>query len=127
MNSFINSSIEKEGFKFEDAIKYFNKKIPLTKEHYKKLDDKYKSLAFTIANYSNINLLNEIFNLGILDGIECVHSKHTKEQVIYLKNFCKENKLLMTGGSDFHDDKKQTLGFTELGEISDEYNFKFAK
>ena len=83
--------------------------------------------VFEYKSIDNITFLNEIFNLGILDGIECVHSKHTKEQVIYLKNFCKENKLLMTGGSDFHDDKKQTLGFTELGEISDEYNFKFAK
>ncbi len=94
MNSFINSSIEKEGFKFEDAIKYFNKKIPLTKEHYKKLDDKYKSLAFTIANYSNINLLNEIFNLLLvsLEEGESVNTfKHKLNECLNDWGYDKEN------------------------------------
>lgn len=87
MSSFINSSIEKDGFKFEDAIKYFNNKIPITKEEYKKLDDTYKSLAFTIANYSNITLLNEIFKL-LLTTIEEGESLNTFKSLL---NNCLEN------------------------------------
>jgi len=30
----------------------------------------------------------------------------------------------MSGGSDFHTDKRQTLGYTDLGEISDEFCLK---
>lgn len=87
MSSFINSSIEKDGFKFEDAIKYFNNKIPITKEEYKKLDDTYKSLAFTIANYSNITLLNEIYNL-LLVSLEEGESLNTFKSLL---NNCLEN------------------------------------
>ena len=72
----------------------------------------------------NIQFLNDIYNLNILDGVECVHSKHNKEQVEFLMNFCKKYDLLMSGGSDFHTDKKQTLGYTELGEISDKFCLK---
>jgi predicted metal-dependent phosphoesterase TrpH len=37
-----------------------------------------------------------------IDGIECYYSKHTKEQTQYLLDFCKENNLLVSAGSDFH-------------------------
>lgn len=77
--------------------------------------------VFEYKSVDNIGFLNEMYELGILDGIECVHSKHNEEQVKYLENFCKEKGLLMSGGSDFHDDKKQTLGYTSLGEIEDTY------
>ena len=36
-------------------------------------------------------------------------------------NFCQEHDLLMSGGSDFHTDKKQNLGYTDLGEITDNF------
>ncbi|WP_250278784.1 phage head morphogenesis protein [[Clostridium] colinum] len=87
MSSLIDSKIKIDGFKFEDAIKYFNKKIPITKEDYKKLDDKYKNLAFTIANYSNINLLNEIFQL-LLTTIEEGESLNTFKNLL---NDCLED------------------------------------
>ena len=80
--------------------------------------------VFEYRSIDNIQFLNEMYKLNILDGIECVHTKHNKEQTQYLIDFCKEHDLVMSGGSDFHTDKRQTLGYTELGEISDEFCLK---
>lgn len=80
--------------------------------------------VFEYKSIDNMYFLNEIYKLNILDGIECIHSKHNKEQSEILINFCKEHNLLMSGGSDFHTDKIQTLGHTELGEIQDEFCLK---
>lgn len=79
---------------------------------------------FEYKSLDNINFLNEMYKLNILDGIECVHSKHDKEQTKFLIEFCKEHNLIMSGGSDFHTDAIQTLGSTELGEISDIFCLK---
>ena len=77
--------------------------------------------VFEYKSIDNIYFLNEMHKLNILDGIECIHSKHNKEQANFLINFCKQNNLIMSGGSDFHTDKRQTLGHTELGEILDKF------
>ena len=77
--------------------------------------------VFEYKSIDNKEFLNEMYELGILDGVECVHTKHNAEQVEYLERFCKEKGLLMSGGSDFHDEQKQILGYTELGEIDDKY------
>lgn len=37
-----------------------------------------------------------------IDGFECYYSKFTEEQTQYIVNVCKENNLLMSGGSDCH-------------------------
>jgi predicted metal-dependent phosphoesterase TrpH len=80
--------------------------------------------VFEYRSIDNIRFLNEMYKLNILDGIECVHTKHNKEQTQFLIDFCKEHDLVMSGGSDFHTDKRQTLGYTELGEIKDEFCLK---
>lgn len=80
--------------------------------------------VFEYKTVDNKEFLNDMFKLGILDGIECVHSKHNLEQVQYLKEFCKNKDLLMSGGSDFHNDKNQILGYTQLGPIDDIYCLK---
>ena len=80
--------------------------------------------VFEYRSIDNIHFLNEMYKLNILDGIECVHTKHNREQTQYLIDFCKEHDLVMSGGSDFHTDKRQTLGYTELGEIKDEFCLK---
>ena len=100
MSSFIDSSIEKDDFKFEDAVKYFENKIPITKEEYSTLDNKYKNLAFTIANYSNINLLNEIFQL-LLITIEEGESLNTFKNLL--------NNCLQDWGYDKENDYKIDL------------------
>ncbi|MGN0469265.1 MAG: PHP domain-containing protein [Acutalibacteraceae bacterium] len=51
--------------------------------------------------FDNFELLDELIELG-LDGVEVWHPMNTPEQQEYLKEVAKKNKLLMTGGSDFH-------------------------
>ena len=80
--------------------------------------------VFEYKSVDNIKFLNEIYSMGILDGLECVHTRHNEEQVKYLENYCKEKGLLMSGGSDFHLEQKQTLGYTSLGPIDDKYCLK---
>ena len=53
------------------------------------------------------NFLNNIVDANILDGIECYHSNFTKEQTEFLLDYCKNNKLYVSGGSDCHGDKHQ--------------------
>ncbi|MCR5186257.1 MAG: PHP domain-containing protein [Clostridia bacterium] len=80
--------------------------------------------VFEYKSIDNISFLNEMYKLNILDGIECVHSKHSKEQTQFLIDFCNEHNLVKSGGSDFHTDKVHTLGHTEIGEISDDFCLK---
>lgn len=42
----------------------------------------------------------------IIDGVEVEHSNFTNEQCKILKEYCIENKLLMSGGTDCHGEKK---------------------
>ena len=46
-------------------------------------------------------LLDELRYLG-LDGIECFHSHHNKDQVQALCEYAQNYHLLITGGSDDH-------------------------
>ena len=41
-----------------------------------------------------------------IDGFECYHSSFSEEQIDYIVNYCKENNLFMSGGSDCHGDNK---------------------
>jgi len=65
--------------------------------------------------------LNDILDLGLIDGIECGHRKHTEEQIKYLEYFADNNKLLKTAGSDFHREK-DCLGHVNYGSIKIEDN-----
>lgn len=49
------------------------------------------------------NIINYCIKLGI-DGIECIHSKHSQADIDLMSNIAKENDLIATGGSDFHGD-----------------------
>lgn len=53
------------------------------------------------GQYDSFELLEELTVQG-LDGVEVWHPKNTEEQREKLLTFAKENKLLTTGGSDFH-------------------------
>ena len=67
-------------------------------------------------------VLEEIINLNIIDGIEVAHRKHTLEQTEYLLNRCNELNLLYSCGSDFHMDKNR-LGYVNEGRIQLNYEF----
>jgi len=47
-------------------------------------------------------LLNEIIKEVKIDGVECIHSSNTQEEVDYLLELCNKNDLMVTAGSDFH-------------------------
>ena len=83
--------------------------------------------VFEYKSCDNKKFLNDMYNLGILDGVECIHTKHSQEQINYLKQYCKEKNLIMTAGSDFHEDGNQTIGYGCFGkvEITDEYSRYF--
>lgn len=55
---------------------------------------------------NTIRFLNLLKNNRIIDGVEVEYSRFTKEQSDILKKYCRENNLLMSGGTDFHGAKK---------------------
>lgn len=57
-------------------------------------------LAHPVA-FDNISEIEKYTAMG-LDGVEVWHPSANEEDVIQLTDICKKNKLLMTGGSDFH-------------------------
>lgn len=70
-----------------------------------------------VYQFENIeDKLKSILDLGLIDGIECGHRKHTEEQIKYLERFAYNNKLLKTAGSDFHREK-DCLGHVNYGNI----------
>ncbi len=52
--------------------------------------------------YDSIELMQELVDNDLLDGIEVYRPDHTEEQVTALAAFADKHKLLSTGGSDFH-------------------------
>ena len=50
--------------------------------------------------------LDKIVSENIIDGIEVYHSKHTEEEIEILERYAKEHNLLISGGTDYHGDKK---------------------
>ncbi len=46
-----------------------------------------------------------------LNGLECVYSTHSKEEIEYFTAFAKEHRLLVTGGSDYHAEGRFEIGF----------------
>ena len=72
---------------------------------------------FDYKDIDHKQYIQEIFDLGILDGIECIHTRHTLEQINYIKEFCRTHNLKVSGGSDFHRDGKQRLGYGANGTI----------
>ena len=84
---------------------------------------------FDYKDIDHKQYIQDIFDLGILDGIECIHTRHTLEQIKYIKEFCQKHKLQITGGSDFHREGKQKLGYGVNGttSITEEYLFNYCK
>ncbi|MCP3922095.1 MAG: PHP domain-containing protein [Desulfobacterales bacterium] len=58
------------------------------------------------------NLILELKDYGLM-GIEAYYSRHNKEKTDFYINCAKKNKLLVTGGSDFHGDNKENI---KMGE-----------
>ncbi|MGN0447388.1 MAG: PHP domain-containing protein [Acutalibacteraceae bacterium] len=52
--------------------------------------------------YNNFELLDELVEKELLDGVEVYHPENTPEQQEKLIKIAKKHGLVMTGGSDFH-------------------------
>lgn len=61
--------------------------------------------------------LDYIVSQNIIDGIECYHRKHTKEQIDFLVSYCEKNNLLKSGGSDYHNNK-HSVGKADNGNLN---------
>jgi len=76
---------------------------------------KYGGLSFLahIGNYYIVNdkikFLKNICTDTNLDGVECYYPSHSDEDTKKYIDFCKKNKLLISGGSDFHGTKYQNV------------------
>lgn len=89
----------------------FSKRIPLAKE----VSDLIRSAGgkvfvahiFKYQVDNHIKLLDSLVENNIIDGVEVYYSSFTDEQIKYLENYCKEHKLYMSAGSDFHGQKKK--------------------
>lgn len=56
-------------FKFEEAEKYFKEKLPVTKDEFEKLSAKYQKIAFTVAGYTDAEIVNRFYK-EVLKAIE---------------------------------------------------------
>lgn len=54
------------------------------------------------GEYDNFTLIEELAQKGLLNGIECWHPHHSKEDTERGVALAKRYGLLMTGGTDFH-------------------------
>lgn len=98
-----------------------NKEFPVFVDfsmHYPKADEVLKEVKeaggkLFIAHLFRYNLENPLEFLDLLkenkiiDGVEINHSSFTDEQTKMLEKYCRDNNLLMSGGTDCHGDKKK--------------------
>ena len=96
----------------EAFSRYLNRGRPAYVERYKISITETISLIKKIGGISVLahpgllkdkSIINYCIELGI-DGIECIHSKHSQADIDLMSNIAKENDLIATGGSDFHGD-----------------------
>lgn len=58
---------------------------------------------------NKIEYIEQLLKDSNLDGIECYYSNFTEDQTKGLLDFCKENKLYTSGGTDFHGARKPNI------------------
>lgn len=89
----------------------FSKQMP-TLEFFSSFIHKHKGKLFLAHLYKyqlddHIAYLDKIVDNNLLDGVEVYHSSFTQNQIETLEKYCKNNGLLMSGGSDCHGDRKK--------------------
>ena len=52
--------------------------------------------------YDSVELMHDLADEGLLDGVEVWHPSNDEERISVLKAFAQEHNILMTGGTDFH-------------------------
>lgn len=67
----IEEVFTREEMTFEEAVDYFKEKVPVTPGQFKRLSEKYKSLAFTVSGYTSAQILNKFYEeilIALEDG-----------------------------------------------------------
>lgn len=83
------------------TLEFFNKFIH---EHNGKI---FLAHLYKYELENHISYLDKIIDNNLLDGVEVYHSSFTEEQIKTLENYCINKKILMSGGSDCHGEKKK--------------------
>lgn len=65
----LNSRLTTDPLTFEEAVKYFGGKVPITPAQFERLQNKYKTLAFTVSGYTKLEVLNA-FRDELLKALE---------------------------------------------------------
>jgi predicted metal-dependent phosphoesterase TrpH len=61
-------------------------------------------------------LLRELVSQYSIDGVECFYPSFTDAQTGFLLDFCQKNRLLVSGGSDYHGtNRSNTIGVLSCG------------
>lgn len=87
----------------ENGIAYFPVEYPDVRE----VIDQAKAAGAVVVlahpyEYDSFDLMEELVQEQLLDGIEVYHSRNHLEDSMQLSSYAHDHKLLMTGGSDFH-------------------------
>ena len=78
-------------------------------------------------------LVKDLHALNCLDGFECIHKKFSLSDCLWMQDYCNKNKLLKTGGSDFHGDgfringvrfAPEYLGYVQNADLEVEFPIK---
>ena len=56
-----------------------------------------------------IQLLKDLVSTYKIDGIECMHSEFSEEEIEYLLDFARKNNYYISGGSDYHGSNKKGI------------------
>lgn len=65
--------------------------------------------GFIYPYEDNKKVMEEILNNTKIDGLECMHSEFTKEEMCIAKSLCKKYTKLKSGGSDYHGTNKKDI------------------
>lgn len=85
----------------------------------------HKTNGLAVLAHSGIleqkKIIDYCINMGI-NGLEAIHPKHKRKDVLYILNLAKKHNLFITGGSDFHENQingKSLLGkyYINLNDI----------
>ncbi len=108
---------------------YFDySKITVSAEEVSKLIREVNGKVFLahLYRYQKENkeeLLESLKKQNLIDGVEVYYSTFTKEETEKLEKYCKENNLLMCGGTDYHnkknDNRRIGIGFGNLNISED--------
>ena len=64
-------------------------------------------------------LIKDLVEDGDIDGIECIHSYHTQEEIDYLLEICEQYNLYVTAGSDFHSKERKVRDSANQNKLAE--------